>query len=112
MVNSAYIPEKGDLIWLNFTPQSGHEQAGQRPAIVLSPSKYNGKTGLLIACPITSKIKGYPFEVQINGKKINGVVLSDQVKNLDWKTRNAIFIEKASSDTLINVQEKLLLLLQ
>ena len=112
MVNSAYIPEKGDLIWLNFTPQSGHEQAGQRPAIVLSPSKYNSKAGLLIACPITSKIKGYPFEVQIIGKKINGVVLSDQVKNLDWKTRNAIFIEKASSDTLINVQEKLLLLLQ
>ena len=112
MVKSAYIPEKGDLIWLNFTPQSGHEQAGQRPAIVLSPSKYNSKTGLLIACPITSKIKGYPFEVQINCKKINGVVLSDQVKNLDWKTRNATFIEKASSDTLINVQEKLLLLLQ
>jgi mRNA interferase MazF len=111
-VKSVYIPEKGDLIWLNFTPQSGHEQAGQRPAIVLSPSKYNSKTGLLIVCPITSKFKGYPFEVQINGEKINGVVLSDQVKNLDWKTRNAIFIEKASNNSLIIVQEKLLLLLQ
>ena len=112
MVKSVYIPEKGDLIWLNFTPQSGHEQAGQRPAIVLSPSKYNGKTGLLIACPITSKIKGYPFEVQINCEKIDGVVLSDQVKNLDWKTRNATLIEKSSNKTLRNVQEKLLLLLQ
>jgi mRNA interferase MazF len=112
LVKSIYIPDKSDLIWLNFTPQSDHEQAGQRPAIVLSPSKYNSKTGLLIACPITSKIKGYPFEVQINGKKINGVVLSDQVENLDWKTRKATFIEKASNETLINVQEKLLLLLQ
>ena len=112
MVNSTYVPEKGDLVWLNFTPQSGHEQAGQRPAIVLSPSKYNSKTGLFIACPITSKIKGYPFEVQVKAKKINGVVLSDQVKNLDWKTRNVTFIEKVSNDTLLNVQEKLLLLLK
>lgn len=107
-----YIPEKGDLIWLNFTPHSGHEQAGKRPAIVLSPSKYNSKTGLLIACPITSKIKGYPFEVLINCKKITGVVLADQVKNIDWKTRNAAFIEKSSDEILKNVQEKLLLLLQ
>jgi mRNA interferase MazF len=112
LVKSVYIPEKGDLIWLNFTPQAGHEQAGQRPAIVLSPSKYNSKTGLLIACPITSKIKGYPFEVQVNYHKIKGAVLSDQVKNLDWKTRNAIFIEKSSNETLRVVQEKLLLLLQ
>ncbi len=112
MVNTNYIPERGDLIWLNFTPQSGHEQAGKRPAIVLSPQKYNRKTGLLITCPITSKIKGYPFEVAVDGKNISGVVLSDQVKNFDWKTRKIIFIEKASNETLEKVQEKLLVLIQ
>lgn len=112
MVNANYIPERGDLIWLNFTPHSGHEQAGKRPAIVLSPSKYNRKTGLLITCPITSKIKGYPFEVAVEGNKISGVVLSDQVKNFDWKTRKAVFIEKASNVILQKVQENLLVLIQ
>ncbi|MCK5201925.1 MAG: endoribonuclease MazF [Spirochaetales bacterium] len=112
MVKADYIPERGDLIWLNFTPQSGHEQAGKRPAIVLSPQKYNRKTGLLITCPITSKIKGYPFEVAVEGQKISGVILSDQIKNFDWKTRNAVFIEKASIEIVKNVQEKLLLLIQ
>ncbi|MBN1700163.1 MAG: endoribonuclease MazF [Spirochaetales bacterium] len=112
MVRSAYVPERGDVIWLIFTPQSGHEQTGKRPAIVLSPSAYNKKTNLMIACPITSKVKGYPFEVKIDGKKIDGVVLSDQVKNLDWKARSAVFIEKASKSTLKQVQEKLFLLLQ
>jgi len=110
-VSSGYIPEKGDLIWLDFTPQAGHEQKGQRPAIVLSPLTYNKKSGLIIACPITSKIKGYPFEVKLNSKQISGVVLSDQVKSLDWKTRNAILIEQASNDILKEVQEKLLLLI-
>lgn len=112
MVNANYIPERGDLIWLNFTPQSRYEQAGMRPAIVLSPSKYNRKTGLLITCPITSKIKGYPFEVAVEGNKISGVVLSDQVKNFDWKTRKAVFIEKASNVILQKVQENLLVLIQ
>ena len=112
MVNTNYIPERGDLIWLNFTPQSGHEQAGKRPAIVLSPLKYNRKTGLLITCPITSKVKGYPFEVAIEGKKTSGVVLSDQVKSFDWKTRKAVFIEKVSNETLEKVQENLSVLIQ
>ena len=112
MVNTNYIPERGDLIWLNFTPQSGHEQAGKRPAIVLSPSKYNRKTGLLITCSITSKIKGYPFEVNVESKKISGVVLSDQVKSFDWKTSKAVFIEKVSNGILQKVQENLLVLIQ
>ena len=112
MVGDEYIPERGDLIWLNFTPQSGHEQAGKRPAIVLSPLKYNRKTGLFITCPITSRIKGYPFEVAVEGKKISGVVLSDQVKSFDWKSGNAVFIEKATDAILRKVQEKLLLLIQ
>ena len=106
-----YIPRKGDLVWLNFTPQSGHEQAGKRPAIILSPTEYNRKTSLVIVCPITSKVKGYPFEVRILGEKINGVVLSDQVKSLDWRAREASYIETVQDTTLIEIQEKLLALL-
>ncbi len=112
MVSSAYVPERGDLIWLNFDPRTGHEQAGQRPALVLSPGKYNSKAGLLLACPITSKVKGYPFEVSVRGTKIEGVVLADQLRSLDWRSRRARLIEKASEETLITVQQKLSLLLQ
>ena len=76
----SYIPERGDIVWLNFKPQAGHEQMGTRPALVLSPEKYNRKTGLAVCCLITSKIKSYPFEVKVLGKKINGVVLADHLK--------------------------------
>ncbi len=96
----SYIPNRGDVVWLNFTPQAGHEQMGTRPALVLSPEKYNKKTGLAVCCPITSNVKGYPFEVNISGKKINGVVLSDHLKNLEWKVRKAKFIEKASKEVI------------
>ncbi|MBI9102625.1 MAG: endoribonuclease MazF [Spirochaetales bacterium] len=111
MVTTMYIPGRGDLVWINFTPHSGHEESGKRPAIVLSPYEYNKKTSFMVACPITSKVKGYPFEVTVNAQQIKGVVLSDQVKNLDWKQRKASFIEKASSEMLEQVQEKLLLLI-
>lgn len=111
MVTIKYIPGKGDLVWLNFTPQAGHDQAGKRPALVLSPREYNKKTGLMIACPITSKVKGYPFEVTVHAQQIEGVVLSDQVKNLDWKQRKVSFIEEVLPEILEQVQEKLLLLL-
>ena len=88
----AYIPESGDIVWITFTPQAGHEQAGRRPALVLSPAAYNGKVGLAILCPITSQVKGYPFEVLIpDGLEISGAILSDQVKSLDWKARKAEF---------------------
>jgi mRNA interferase MazF len=107
-----YIPDRGDIIWLNFTPQSGHEHAGKRPALVISPKEYNKKVGLMIACPITSKVKGYPFEVELSNKKIKGVVLSDQVKSFDWRSRNASLIDKASADILRSVLDKLLVLLQ
>ncbi len=107
-----YVPNRGDLVWLSFNPQAGHEQSGKRPAIVLTPKDYNRKTDLLIACPITSQIKGYPFEVRLVGKKITGVILSDQVKSLDWKVRNAQLIERAGAETIAEVQEKLLLLIQ
>lgn len=92
----SYTPDRGDFIWLNFTPQAGHEQKGSRPALVISPLKYNKKTGLAVCCPVTSNVKGYPFEVVVSGKKINGAVLVDHLKNLDWKIRKAKFIEKAS----------------
>jgi mRNA interferase MazF len=85
---SRYVPDRGDLVWLNFTPQAGHEQAGHRPAIVLSPASYNGKTGLMLCFPITSRVKGYPFEVVLGpGSAVVGAVLSDQVRSVDWQAR-------------------------
>lgn len=95
-----YTPHRGDIVFLNFTSQAGHEQMGTRAALVLSPEKYNKKTGLVVCCPITSNIKGYPFEVVVSGKKIKGAVLADHLKNLDWKVRKAKFIEKASDDVV------------
>jgi mRNA interferase MazF len=84
-----YVPDEGDVIWLNFTPQSGHEQAGRRPAVVLSPRDYNSRAGLLVCVPITNQIKGYPFEVALESEAATGVALADQVKSLDWQIRQA-----------------------
>ncbi len=90
---SSYIPKRGDVIWLDVNPQTGREQAGRRPAFVVSPAAYNGKVGLALLCPVTSRVKGYPFEVPIpEGLPVSGVVLSDQLKSLDWKKRRAEFI--------------------
>ncbi|MBI5879789.1 MAG: endoribonuclease MazF [Chloroflexi bacterium] len=90
--STPYAPKRGDIVWLTFTPQAGHEQAGRRPAVVLSPEPYNRKVGLAILCPITSQRKGYPFEVEIPaGLPVSGVILSDQVKCLDWRARDAEF---------------------
>ena len=107
MVRKKYIPERDDIVWMNFDPQSGREQKGKRPAMVISPKQYNEKTGLGLFCPITSKIKGYPFEVRITNNKINGVVLSDQIKSLDWETRNTEFIVKAGPDSLSEIINKI-----
>jgi len=88
-----YIPKRGDAVWITFNPQAGHEQAGRRPAVVLSPELYNGKVGLAILCPITNQIKGYPFEVLIPaGLPVTGAILSDQAKSLDWRERKAELI--------------------
>lgn len=97
-------------MWLDFSPQRGHEQAHRRPALVLSPKSYNEKAGLLLACPITSKIKGYPFEVECAGKNVQGAVLSDQIRALDWRERHAQYVEKASRAVVSRVREKILLL--
>lgn len=86
----AYTSERADVVWVTFNPQAEHEQAGRRPAVVLSPKAYNGKVGLALLCPVTSQVKNYPFEVAIpDGLPVSGVILSDQVKSLDWKARKA-----------------------
>ncbi len=101
MSKKRFVPGRGDIIWLDFNPQSGHEQRGRRPAIVLSPVEYNEKAGLALVCPITSHIKGYPFEVLLPEKAvIKGVIIADQVKSLDWQHRNAEFIEKAPKNVI------------
>lgn len=107
-----YVPRRGDLVWLNFTPQAGHEQRGKRPAIVVSPQAYNEKVGLGLFCPVTSKEKGYPFEVKLAKGKTRGVVLSDQVKSLDWESRGVEFIEKAAKDEIDEVMAKLSTLIE
>jgi mRNA interferase MazF len=109
MVNSrTYVPRCGDLVWLSMNPQSGHEQSGRRPAVVLSPESYHRKTGLAIFCPVTSQIKGYPFEVLIpEGMPVTGAILSDLVKSLDWRTRNTELICKLPDETVSEVLLKL-----
>jgi len=110
---SYYVPDRGDLVWLEFTPQAGSEQRGRRPALVISPKAYNGKVGMALFCPITSKIKGYPFEVLLpDGYSVGGVILSDQLKSLDWRTRKAKFIERISSDLMAMVTARMLPLLE
>jgi len=107
-----YIPDQGDLIYLNFTPQQGREQAGRRPALVLSPRKYNEKTNLAIVCPVTSKQKNYPFEVLLpNDLPIRGVILADHVKNLDWNERKARLISTVPKATLQRVTNLISLLI-
>ena len=108
----AYCPKRGDVVWLSFTPQSGHEQAGHRPALTLSPEAYNRKVGLALFCPITTRAKGYPFEVPLPvGLKASGVVLSDQVKSLDWQARNAQFSCKLPATIVEDVLGRLDVLL-
>ena len=103
-----YVPRRGDAVWISLNPQTGHEQAGRRPAIVLSPETYNARVGLAILCPVTNQIKGYPFEVAIPpGLDVAGVILSDQVRSLDWRARRAEFIAKLPDDTIIEALPKI-----
>ena len=112
MVARAYVPDAGDLVWLTFDPQAGHEQRGRRPALILSPRTYNAKTRLALACPVTSQLKGYPFEVPLpSSGAIHGAVLADHVKNLDWDARRVRFEAKAPADVVIDVRERLRVLI-
>jgi mRNA interferase MazF len=107
-----YMPERGDAVWISLDPQAGHEQAGRRPALVLSPASYNGKVGLCIVCPITSQVKPYPFVVSIpQNLGISGVILADQAKSLDWQARRVQFIEKLPDEIVDDVLAKLSALL-
>jgi len=112
MVNKSYVPERGDVVWLDFDPQTGHEQAGRRPALILSPRIYNRPSGLALLCPITSRSKGYPYEVAIpSGLAVKGVVLADQVKNLDWRQRKAAYLGQMPAAVLEEIVDKLLTLI-
>ena len=111
MKSGSYVPKRGDIVWLNFTPQAGHEQRGKRPALVLSPQIYNEKTSLCVCLPITSKVKGYPFEVALpKGLEVEGVILSDQIKNLDFVAREVAFICEVPKGVLENVQKNIVAL--
>ncbi len=107
-----YIPDRGDLVWLEFAPQTGKEPKKKRPALVISPKIYNAKTGLATVFPITSNKKGYPFEVVISHEKIQGVILSDQLKSLDWQIRKAQFIGNTTDEVIYEVIERFTLLLK
>ena len=110
---ASYEPDRGDLVWLDFSPQTGHEQRGRRPALVLSPRRYNARVGLALLCPVTSRVKGYPFEVTVpQGLPFGGVVLADQVKSLDWRSRNAEFAGKMPEVSVDGVLAKLDVLLR
>lgn len=103
----AHIPERGDVVWLDFNPVRGHEQSGRRPALIISSKKYNAKSGLALACPITSHIKGYPFEVEFKTKAVQGVILADQIRAIDWTQRSAEKIGVVSESVITEVQEYL-----
>jgi len=107
-----FVPERGDMVWLEFAPQAGHEQKGRRPALVLSPREYNQRAGLAVVCPITSKVKGYPFEVVLPARlRVSGAVLADQVKSLDWRARQVKFIASAPQAVMDEVVAKIAALL-
>ena len=108
---AAWVPDSGDIVWLNFDPQAGHEQAGHRPALVLSPARYNGLRGMMLCCPLTTKLKGYPFEVVIS-QSPPSAVLVDQIKSLDWRARKARHKGKVTAVELADVRAKLKALLQ
>ena len=109
---TAYVPSRGDVVWITLNPQAGHEQAGRRPAVIISPKAYNGKVGLALFCPITSQIKGYPFEVRLpEGMAATGVVLADQVKSLDWRARNVEPIGALPEQVMVEILQKLGMLL-
>lgn len=109
-MNKYFVPDRGDIVWLTFTPVRGHEQGGRRPALVVSPKNYNLKSGLALCCPITSKVKGYPFEVSIHQEKVKGAVLTDQIRSIDWHERAAKFLCKIKKESLLEVQSKINLL--
>jgi mRNA interferase MazF len=111
MAGRGYVPDAGEVVWLEFDPQAGHEQAGHRPALVISPVGYNRRSGLMVCCPVTTRIKGHPFEVVVRIAGVDSAVLSDQVKSLDWRARRARKKEVVSDDVMIEVRARIKALL-
>jgi len=111
MASRSYVPDAGDVVWLEFDPQAGHEQAGHRPALVISPAIYNRKAGLMVCCPMTTRIKGHPFEVHADVDGVAGAILSDQVKSLDWKIRRAKRKGTVPQEVMAHVRAKIKALL-
>jgi mRNA interferase MazF len=107
LVTRGPVPERGDVVWLSFSPQTGRERAGRRPALVLTPAAFNDRVGLAFVCPVTSRIKGYPFEVALRGGDVSGVVLVDQLRSLDWRARRAEPAGKAPASVMTEVLAKL-----
>lgn len=108
-----YVPNRGDVVWMSFDPQAGHEQKGRRPGLILSPAAYNARSGLTLCCPITSQIKGYPFETPLSpAERVQGVILCDQVRSLDWRARKVRLIERAARDCVEDVLAKIEVLLR
>ena len=112
MVAKKYIPERGDLVWVSLTQTRGHEQSGRRPAVVVSRKEYNEKSGLVLACPVTSKVKGYPFEVCVSGEEISGAILVDQVRSVDWQARGVTFAGIVKREDMEEILAKLRALVQ
>lgn len=112
MATRTYVPDTSDVVWLEFDPQAGHEQAGHRPALVISPALYNGKTGLMVCCPMTTRIKGHPFEVLAEVDGVVSAVLSDQLKSLDWKVRRARKKGAVPAEVMVHVRAKIKALLR
>ena len=111
MVTKTYVPDKNDIIWIDLSPTRGHEQSNVRPVLVLTPKEYNNRLGLFVGCPITAQIKGYPFEVSVAEEKVQGVVLADQIRSMDWKSRKVKFIQTASSELVTEVERNIKMLL-
>lgn len=113
MARSEYVPDTRDLIWIDFDPQAGREQAGRRPALVVSPASYNGRSGLALVCPITRQVKGYPFEVVLpkNASGIQGAILADHVKSLDWQLRRTQHAGRVTAEVIAEVRARLFALL-
>ena len=105
MVKPPYIPDRGDIVWVDFDSQGGHEQANRRPAVILSSRPYNERSGLLLACPVTSKVKKYPFEVKVEDGKITGAILASQIRSFDWQARKPRFIQRLQPKLIIEVRE-------
>lgn len=105
---AAYVPDRGDMVWVNLGPTAGHEQTGRRPVLVLSPRAYSAKTGLALVCPVTSQVKGYPFEVELpDERELHGVILADHLRSIDWRSRNAEFTANLPADVVTEVLARL-----